>query len=441
MTETATGVPAVVPSRASRARGLLGSAAVGVVDGLLGVSLPVVVLSAVAVLAWAGLGAPGAWEPFARAGVIAWWIGHGVDVRFAGVGSPFTVTAGALGPALVTVLCAIRAGRRAVRTPVPHTAWAAGVAATAGAAVLLLATAARDEAQPAGWQAVLLPVLTVGLPSLVVLQRHRSRRPPAAGVRAGLAAAALLLGASAVVLAVQLVFRFADVVALSEALDAGPAGGLAATLLQVLALPSFVVWTAAWASGAPVALGVGSATGLFGSQVGPLPALPVLAAVPGEVPAAATAVLLVPVLAGFVAGVLARRSGAAGPAPALGAVTGGVAGAVLGLLVVATAGAAGPGRFAAVGPDALLTALLVAALVGVPAMLAAAVVRAAAPSPARSADRVTVVPPAPAAAAEHSPDGPGDPLRRIAIPRRPAADAPDHDPAAPPRTSPSWRPR
>jgi uncharacterized membrane protein len=81
------------------------------------------------------------------------------------------------------------------------------------------------------------------------------------------------------------------------------------------------------------------------------------------------------VLAGFFAAVLVRRGGARTGALPLGLLTGLVSGAVLGALAGASAGAVGPGRFVAVGPDALLVAGLTAVLVGLPALLGAVVVR------------------------------------------------------------------
>jgi hypothetical protein len=349
---------------------------VGAVDGVLGVALPFAVLVSLAVLAWAGLGRAEAWSPYVSAAADAWLIGHGVDIRFAVQGSPFSVTVAALGPALVTLLCAVRAGRRAVATETPITAWIAGLVTTALASIALLRVGTSAVAAPVAWQAVALPLVVVVIGSLIGMRSARPDGSPLpAGVRTGAAAVLLLLAAAAVAVTVLLLLRFADVIALDESLDAGPVGGFVLTCLQVLALPTFVVWAASWLLGAGVGLGTGSVTGPFVGQAGPLPALPVLGAVPVDPPAWAAMVLVVPVLAGFGAAVLARRSGATTPAVPLGLVAGVVAGVVLGVLAAASAGSVGPGRFTAVGPDALVVAGLAAALVGLPAMLGAAVVR------------------------------------------------------------------
>jgi hypothetical protein len=375
--------PSVAPEKPVRPRPRrLGAALVGAVDGLLGVALPFAVLASLAVLAWAGLGRPEAWTPYVSAAADVWLLGHGVDVRFAAPGASFTVTAALLGPALITALCAVRAGRRAAATTAPTVAWLAQLAATAVAAAVLLRVGTSTAAAPTAWQAVLLPL---GIAALASLAGLRSARPGAArvpaAVRAGLIAALLLIAAAGVALTVLLLARFADVVALDESLNAGVLGGFVLTCAQILAMPAFVVWTVAWLVGAGSALGAGSITGPFAGQVGPLPALPVLGAVPVDPPSWAAAVLLLPALAGFAAAVLVRRGGARTSAVPLGLVCGVVAGVAIGCLASAASGAAGPGRFASVGPDALLVTGLTAVLVGLPAMLAAAVVRPRIPQP------------------------------------------------------------
>lgn len=277
---------------------------------------------------------------------------------------------------LVTAIAAVRAGRRAAQTASPVAAWAALLVTTAAASTGLLIVGTSAAASPVPWQGVAFPVLTVGIASVVGLRRGRDGiRPLPGGIRAGLMATAMLLAAASIALTVALFARFADIVGLYESLAAGPAGGLALTGAQMLALPTVVVWAASWLLGAGVTLGTGSVTGPFVGQVGPLPALPLLGAVPTDPPTWASAVLVVPVAIGFAAGVLGRRSGATTSAVGLGVVTGVVAGAALGMLAMLASGAAGPGRFVAVGPDALVVAGLAAALIGVPAMVGAAVVR------------------------------------------------------------------
>jgi hypothetical protein len=166
-----------------------------------------------------------------------------------------------------------------------------------------------------------------------------------------------------------------DVVGLYESVGAGIAGGLALTALQIVLLPTVVVWAASWLTGAGFALGAGSSVGPLGTFVGPLPSVPLLGALPHHAGAVGLAALLVPVLAGFGCGYAARRRADGASPLVVGLVAGLGAGLLLGALAAAASGAAGPGRLAAVGPEPLRVALLATAEIGLPALLGAAVVR------------------------------------------------------------------
>jgi hypothetical protein len=103
----------------------------------------------------------------------------------------------------------------------------------------------------------------------------------------------------------------------------------------------------------------------LGTSLGPLPALPIFGALPTGESALAFAGLLVPVVAGFFAGVAVRPAlsraleGVRLPAVLLVGIGGGIVGAVLlGLLSWASAGSAGPGRLADVGPSPVAVALV-----------------------------------------------------------------------------------
>ncbi|MDQ1512744.1 MAG: hypothetical protein QOC59_586, partial [Microbacteriaceae bacterium] len=192
-----------------------------------------------------------------------------------------------------------------------------------------------------------------------------------AGLRAGAGATAVVLAASALAVAVSLGLHLTGVVGLYESVGAGVAGGLALTALQIVLLPTVVVWAAAWLTGAGFAVGTGSAVGPLGTAVGPLPSVPLLGALPHDPGPYGFAGVLVPVLAGFACALVARRR-AGGSVLLTGLVAGLTAAALLGLLAAASAGAAGPGRLGAVGPDPLRVATLVAVEVGLPALLGAA---------------------------------------------------------------------
>jgi hypothetical protein len=202
-------------------------------------------------------------------------------------------------------------------------------------------------------------------------------------VKAGYVALMASLAMSAALLAVDLFIHWNLIVAVYEALDAGAMGGAVLTIAQLGFLPNLVVFALAWISGAGFSLGVGSTAGALGTAVGPLPSIPLFAALPAGSLDYGFAALVVPVLAGTLAGWWFLREGenhfdewlsikirsrwftAAVSTLVLGAMVGGVAGLLAAGLAWLARGSAGIGRLTEIGPDPLRTALFVAAEVGV----------------------------------------------------------------------------
>ena len=110
-------------------------------------------------------------------------------------------------------------------------------------------------------------------------------------------------------LAVDLFIHWNLVVAVYEALDAGALGGAALTIAQLGYLPNLAVFALAWASGSGFAMGVGSQVGPLGTATGPLPSIPVFAAIPAGSLEYGFVALVVPVLAGVLAGWWFLREG------------------------------------------------------------------------------------------------------------------------------------
>ena len=365
-------------------------------------------LAAVVLVAWVADAGPGSTGTDAiRAAADAWLLAHGGGL---------TVPAGHLRgiPLGLTVLAAVvlhRAGAslaRAVEVPdlaaagravaalaVPYALLAAAVAAVAGTATaasspplagigaLLLAAAAggRGVLRAAG----LGPALVRRVPSWL----------PAVG-RAVLAGVAALVAAGLALLLVVLVGRAGRFAELVGALQPGFVGGVILLLGCVLLLPNGALWTVAYVAGPGFTVGAGTGVSPFGVTLGPVPSFPLLAALPGDgVPAPVVrAVLLLPVLAGVLAGwVVGRRLPAAsgpGRLPALptgriarpatcGLLAGGLVALVTAVLAVLAGGALGPGYLAAVGPSGWQVAAALAVEVAVPAAVTAALV----PNPAR----------------------------------------------------------
>lgn len=200
---------------------------------------------------------------------------------------------------------------------------------------------------------------------------------------AGAAATALLLGAAAALAGGSLAFHFSRAAELAGASEPGAIGGAVLLLAGLALVPNAVVWGACWIAGPGFAVGVGTAVGPFGHDVGALPAVPILAALPtGGVPEwVAVLVLGVPVLAGSVAGRLVASE--LGPDELTwrrtvleSAAVGPVCGVVFGVLAWLSGGAVGGERLAEVGPSPWAAALAVTAAVGTGAVAGALVRRA-----------------------------------------------------------------
>lgn len=240
--------------------------------------------------------------------------------------------------------------------PVPASAFS-------GAAVLAAVAAGSAAVRATGrW-----PVLWHRLPLAV-----RSALPPAAG------ALCVLLGSGALLVALMLTLRREQGVALVEGLDPGAGGTVLLLLGCLLYVPTAAVWGTAFAAGPGFAVGEGTSVTVAGANLGDVPAVPLLAALPaGPGAGAGVLALVVPVLAGILAALLLRRA-ARDPAAdrwptrrvlESAGLVGALVGLATGMLAVAAAGSAGPGRMADVGPDwwavAPATAVEVAAAVAV----------------------------------------------------------------------------
>jgi len=357
----------------------------------IGVGIPIVT----ATLVWAAqYGFAADYLVVWRVAADVWLLGHGVDITFrldpetaAGLGLPgaelpVTVTIALLGFALLTFLLAIRAGRRVSEAGHPIVGGLSAVLVFAGGSLAIVLPVLDPAARPSIVQGVLLPTLVFGA-GLAVGMATSSLRPErerpdrfarAVGrlreriplglrvgvdgtVRGALAAVAGVLAASAVVTALALAISFTSMIALYESLHGGILGGAVLTVAQLALLPNAVLWTASWLIGPGFAAGTGSSVGPFGTVLGPVPPIPLFGAIPTEPSPVGWLGLLVPLAAGFAAGVLTHRRirGVLRDwrAVLVGIGAGLLGGLVLGLLAAWSSGAGGPGRLADLGPDGL----------------------------------------------------------------------------------------
>jgi hypothetical protein len=355
------------------------------------------------------------WGAFWRAAADIWLLGHGVNLTItlpatlaAGLGvaqatAPFQVTIAVLGFAVLAVLMGVRTGTRAAETPFRATGAISAIAAYGAIGAIVTLAAGRAIVQPSLWQGIVLPTFVFGIgvligegvgaaraddtaaswPGLLRSWRQRlsqtTRDTIAAALRAGTAASAIVIAAAGVIVAILLIAKFGTVVGLYEQLQAGALGATVLTIAQLALLPNAVVWAASWLLGPGFAIGTGSSVSAVGTQLGPVPGVPLFGIVPQGTVVLGFAGLLVPVLAGFFAGALTRRRMARMPggAPSAGRLTlialaaGCVAGVELGLLAWWSSGAIGPGRLHDAGPNPWMVAgcaavvIAIAAIVGI----------------------------------------------------------------------------
>ena len=125
------------------------------------------------------------------------------------------------------------------------------------------------------------------------------------------------------------------------------------TLTQLFYVPTALVWALAWLAGPGFAVGQGTVFSATEVATAPLPAVPLLGALPSPGSPALAWVVLVPAAVGVAVGVWLhrRRPQESLAGAALAALTAGAAVALAALVLAAAAsGAIGPGRMAVVGP-------------------------------------------------------------------------------------------
>ncbi|MGH3771219.1 MAG: cell division protein PerM [Pseudonocardiaceae bacterium] len=272
---------------------------------------------ALAMLAAAG-GADSSLAGVARAGAVGWLAAHHVPLTIDG--APLSVLP-LLPTLLLGALVARGAAGVAARTRIHQPAdagWVAGVIAgthsVLGVVLALAATPTSVTVDPG--QAAVGCALVAGAAAGLGLARpcgllpaalHRAPGWVRPGLMAGLWGLAVLLTAGLVTVLIALVVSAPEVAQMSGA-DAGSIVGL--TLLSVGYLPNAVLAGLSWLAGPGVAVGALSVSPVA-VHAGPVPAVPLLAALPqGPAQSWWIAVLAVPLLVGAAVG---RRCAAAEP--------------------------------------------------------------------------------------------------------------------------------
>ncbi|SEA57868.1 cell division protein PerM [Leifsonia sp. 21MFCrub1.1] len=346
-----------------------------------------------------------------------------------GAAVPFQVTIALLGFAALSAGLGVRTGMRAAETDQRLVGALSALVTFAVISTLVVLTAGSPMVQPSIWQGIVLPPFVYGVgiaagfgfaalrggalsetprssrddgdatgafdggsggptsgrtaaPAVLAVLRTATAPIPGAlrtgagaALRAGTAATAIVIGVAALVVALLIFGNYGSIISLYEQLQTGVAGGAALTIGQLAVIPNVVVWMASWLVGPGFALGTGSSVSPIGTALGPVPGLPIFGIIPAGGWSFGLVGVVVPILAGFVSGVLVRSRTAVRGLDGLRALLliavgiGAVAGIQLGLLAWWSSGALGPGRLHDVGPNPWIVAGLAAAEVAVAAAI------------------------------------------------------------------------
>jgi hypothetical protein len=362
-------------TEAARPRPLVLIATLGGVMAALG---PLVVLLAIGVIGWfaTDAGVHGAPRDGMRVGALAWLAGHGSGVTVMGARIaivPLGITAIAawsmwrLGHRVGDSVSGhgpdadrISDGERDLTVPTAVVLFLAGYAVVAVVVATLAAGTTADPSLPRvlGWTVLLTafvaaPAIAIGSGRAAIWAAFLP-----ASVRAGAAVAggvlARLLVVSALVLLVALALSFDDAATMTSRLHPSPSEAGLYALANTAFVPNAALFTGSWLLGPGFAVGGATLVSPGAVVLGPLPVVPLLAALPATgTPAGWVGGLMAlpPLVAAYSAFRALRGRLLTWDRILLAGCGGGlVAGFAFAVLASLSGGAAGPGRMRFVGP-------------------------------------------------------------------------------------------
>ena len=342
-----------------------------------------ILCAGVAVLGWLGT-APASLGGALHSGTLFWLLSNGVSVRVGAV--PVTLVPwGAT--ALIAFMISRFAAASARRAHANHKASPGLVSpglisivtvAAYQLPVLVGAVLWGEPWQaPARWASVIAVLVMAAWSGSI--RRLGAARAAAPGstltiLRAVLAAQLVMLVAGAAVLVTGLWMHLRQVEALHETLQPGLSGGIALLLLQLAFVPNAMMWSASYALGSGFSLGAGSVVAPAATQLGMVPGIPLLGALPA--PGAGDPAELWWLAAGAVAGAIAcwvllapRATVRFDEAGLAGGACGLLAGAVFAGLAWAASGDLGTLRLADLGPRLLPLLVMAGSTMGLSALI------------------------------------------------------------------------
>ena len=391
---------------------------VGALDALFVVFIPVATLVVATSAVWFIENDPTIpWFTSLNTALDFWFVSHGVSLEVAkqtlvGIATPaFTFSLPPLGLMLIVVLFGRRTAKKLTGSIEFWPGWLGAAAVYGAASVLLLPLASNESVAPNANQAVVFPT-ALYLLSMVTFSLFGAQPKTALALAPALERAALsgwwdarkqranwfvssisapafkagsavmigLVAVSSLMVAVSLTLNWISVTRLYEGLQVSIIGGFALTIGQLAILPNVVAYGASWLTGVGFAIGTGSNVSPLGTQLAPIPSLPIFGGLPIGTVIPALAVVVVPMVLALLATVMVKehtkqiRFNFATPIAAalsLGLGIGVVAAAEAALLALLTSGGIGPGRLETFGINPWMLAGVVFLEVAPVAVLAA----------------------------------------------------------------------
>ena len=345
-----------------------------------------------------------------------WLNAHGVPLHFAagrvaGLQVPeYVFDLIPLGFAVVIGWSMFRAGRRLSGETYLGSAWTGAIVLYLGLATALTTASYAKSIYVLDWQGVFIPTALfsalliigsvvgepIGFTDLSGSQlRDRVRdffirtmdRLPwaikplvAPALRAGTGVVLAMSAVSAVLVSMMLLLNWVEVIRLYQSLQLSLFGTITVSFGQLALMPNVIALTNSWLTGVGFAVGDGSMVSPLGTELGPLPAIPMLAALPVGSNSFGIVFILVPLLCAFGATLLIKShtadlrfsyASATSAAIALGVAIGFVAAVEMWILADFSGGSIGPGRMGVVGANPWLLAGVTFIEVTVASVLAA----------------------------------------------------------------------
>ena len=367
------------PDQRDPDQSLLGWFPLGLAGGVLSSLTGWVLIAGTVVLGWLAA-EPGTLAQSLDVGTRVWLLSNGVGTRLGSAGVTIVPWGATAVFALLVCKSAAFAARRAKQRSTARLAGISGATAAGYLAPVVVVALARGVA----WSSLSrlgLVLLLICLSAALGVSRARDedltgRWPQWASAlsRGVIGAQLVMLIAGSAVLASGLIHHMSRVIEFTNALNAGIAGGVALLVLQLALAPNAVIWAGSYALGAGFSIGSSSVVAPAGTELGMLPGLPLLGALPAS--GASSSAHLWWLAGGVVAGAVAAWVVIGrGPAPRFdqSALVGGLSGLLAGLVFVclawASGGDLGTVRLTALGPRLLPLLIMAPTTMGLAGML------------------------------------------------------------------------